>query len=258
MSSLPSTSRATISLAASAMGCEVGGLAGKFDIRSRQRLLAGGVDKKTADAVEEVISGSAGDRPRFTQALAGLQNLFHHDPGLGSGAAEPYANTLRVAQAIDMIDADAVKHALQQPSQHQAMRIGEDLFVLHAQPDQSADIEEAAVAEIASGRAPERQTIILPFQHRVEQVVIGVECGDRSSIAPATSGEDPMRPVDGGLQHSDIALAAVHALAVGRGRKWQRGERIGDERQFVAAASLRRPRQQVVQRARRHRERSDR
>ena len=81
---------------------------------------------KTSDAVHEVISGGPRDRPRFAQALARLQNFFHDDPGLGSGAREPLQIRLGIAKTVCVIDTDAVKHALQQPSHDQAMRVGEN------------------------------------------------------------------------------------------------------------------------------------
>ena len=77
-----------------------------------------------------------------------------------------------------MVDAHAVEHALAEPAQDQRVRVGEDPLVLHAQADQGVDVEEAPIAEIAAGRAPERQPIVLALEQRVKRVGIGVELAD--------------------------------------------------------------------------------
>ena len=172
----------------------IDGLAGELGIELGEWLLAGGIDEQAADAIQEVVASGAGHRPGIAKALARFEDFLDHDPGLRGRPMQPLAIGLRVAQAIRVVNAHPVEHALSEPSQDQRVRVGEDLFVLHAQGDQGVNVEEPPIAEIASCGAPERQAIVLALEQRVQGIGIGVELGRprhrRPQLPPAALPAD--------------------------------------------------------------------
>src|SRR5262245_57425552 len=99
-----------------------------------------------------------------------LQNLFDYDPGLRCGAPQPLQVLERIMQAVDMIDAHAVQRTFSQPAQDKAVRVAKNLLIFHPQANQAVDVEEAPVAEVAPCGAPERQPVVLAFEHLMQKI----------------------------------------------------------------------------------------
>ena len=77
---------------------------------------------------------------------------------------QPVGVLLGVAQPVGVVDPQPVDDPLGDPPQDQLVRVGEDLGVLDPQADQRVDIEEAPVAELALGRAPVGDAVVLLFE----------------------------------------------------------------------------------------------
>src|SRR5690242_2904589 len=107
-----------------------------------------------------------------------LQNLLDYDPGLRCGAPQPLQVLERIAQAVDVIDAYAIQYAFSQPAQDKAVRVVKDLLIFHPQANQTVDVEETSVTEVTACGAPERQPVVLPFEHLMQKINVGVEPAD--------------------------------------------------------------------------------
>jgi hypothetical protein len=71
-------------------------------------------------------------------------------------------NTVRIGEAVGMVDAQAVRLALRDELHHAPMRRREDVLALGAQAGEIVDVEEAAVVDVVGGHAPEREAVGLP------------------------------------------------------------------------------------------------
>ena len=71
----------------------------------------------------------------------------------GEAALQAAQVCLGIEQAIDMIDAQAVDHAVLDQTQHALVRVIEHFRQLDAQARQIVDVEEAAVVDIVGGDA---------------------------------------------------------------------------------------------------------
>ena len=80
-----------------------------------------------------------------------------------------------IAQAVGMVDADAIEHAALQPLENQRVGFFEDVLALDAQADERVDVEEASVAELLIGSLPVGKAIVLLVEEVVEGVEICVE-----------------------------------------------------------------------------------
>ena len=73
-----------------------------------------------------------------------------------------------VAEAVGVVDPEAVEHPLADPLEDQAVAVLEDPLVLHPQADQRVDVEEPAIVQLLDGGLPEGQPVILPFEEGVD------------------------------------------------------------------------------------------
>jgi hypothetical protein len=79
------------------------------------------------------------------QLLARLQDLLHDDPRAAGLLGQPVEVAAGIGQAVRVVDAQAVQHAVAHLLQQQRVRGVEDLRDLDAHPGQRRDVEEAAV-----------------------------------------------------------------------------------------------------------------
>ena len=111
------------------------------------------------------------------QGFAGFEDLLDHDPGVTRGLAEPVAVLGGVAEAVGVVDAEAVDDPLVDPVEDEPVAVLEDLLILHPEADQGVDVEEPAVIQLLDGRLPVRQAIVLPFEQRIDLGRRGVDLG---------------------------------------------------------------------------------
>src|SRR6202008_3185142 len=103
-------------------------LTGELAVEVGERCLAVWINEKAGDAIQEVVPGGPGDRPALGQRLFGVQNLLHDDLGVRRACTQARGFLQRIAQAIRMVDAQAVDHTLTYPIEHTAMSVLEDLL----------------------------------------------------------------------------------------------------------------------------------
>jgi hypothetical protein len=228
-------------------------LSRQFPVEVGQRPFSLRIDEQAAGPVQEVVAGGPLHRPGLAQGLPRLQDLLHHDPGFRGFVAEPLQVLLGIAQAVRMIDAHAVQHPVAQPLEHQGVGVQENPLVLHAQADQGVDVEEAPVVQLLAGGAPEGQPVVLALEQLVELVRIGVDLGDRLVQRPRHLGLLLSEPGELPGEHLLVPMPAGDALAVGGGRERELAQGVGDEGEVGRVAPPGRPRDQGVERARRHR-----
>ena len=70
------------------------------------------------------------------------------------------------------------------------MNIGKDLLMLSPKADQRVNVEKSAIPKVLRGRAPERQTIVLPFQQIVQCLVVPVNFFD-GAVNGSGCDQDP-------------------------------------------------------------------
>ena len=133
-------------------------------LERRQGRLAGGVGEHAVDERERVVAGGAGGRPLGRQLLPRLEDLLDQDVGTAGQRGEVVEVALGVAQAVGVVDAEAVDEALVEPALDLDVGLGEDLGVLDAHGGEGVDREEAAVVEVLVGRAPVDQLVVLLLQ----------------------------------------------------------------------------------------------
>src|SRR5687768_13396777 len=92
------------------------GLAGELGIEVGERLFTSGIHEQAADAIEEIVARGAGYGPRSTQPFARFEDFLNNDPGLWCRAIQALAISLRVAQAIRMVNAHPVEDPLAKPA----------------------------------------------------------------------------------------------------------------------------------------------
>ena len=147
-----------------------------------------------------------------------------------------------------MVDPQPVERAVREPCQHEPVRVSKDVLVLDPQPDQAVDVEESPVAEVARRRAPVRETEVLALEQRVQQVDAGIHLGDHRVNRPGrvrVLGKEPRERI---VEDVLVSVATLDARLIGRRRRGELAERLGDERERFGSRSLGRGRQQHVER----------
>ena len=75
---------------------------------------------------------------------------------------------MRIAQAIDVIEAQPLQLALRDQTAHEAMDGGKCGGILHPQSSEAVDVEEAAVVDFAAREPPMSEAIILPLEQAMQ------------------------------------------------------------------------------------------
>ncbi|MHC2176207.1 hypothetical protein ACVIQW_005594 [Bradyrhizobium diazoefficiens] len=158
-----------------------------------QRLQPLGVDQHLRDDVHPLIAGGALDAGEMRQVLVLAQDLFDHGvERLGVALrvahqpAQPLAVLGGIAQAVDVIEPDAVQPAVGHELLHQPVRGSECAGVLDAQAGEPVDVEEAAVVDVAGGEPPMTELVVLALQQmmqrqRLRRTILGRTIGGKAA-----------------------------------------------------------------------------
>jgi hypothetical protein len=138
-----------------------------------------GVREQAAKQTDEVVAGSALDRPIGAQVFACGKDLLHDDVGVADGFAQPNQVGVRIAQSIDMIDAHAFNESAQDQLERERVRDLEDIAILDPHTGQVGDVEEATIVDPPGAAPPELQAIRLLAEDAFQlgRLVDGVERG---------------------------------------------------------------------------------
>ncbi len=114
---------------------------------------------------QRVVPGGPRHRPAGRQPLPPGQDLLHHHPAaVPHRRAQPPQVPLRIGEPVHVVDpqpgGDPVPHQLQ----HLRVRRREHLGVLHPDPDQLRDGEEAPVVQLGTGLPPPGRPVPLRGQ----------------------------------------------------------------------------------------------
>src|SRR5699024_4536522 len=139
--------------------------------RLPQRLGTTGFDQDLLDAPGGVVAGSPGDGPVLRQLLVGGEDLLHHGPDAAGGAVQPVQVPGGVGEAVRVVDEQGVDRSGLYQFQQQAVGAGEDILVLHPQPDEGVHIEKPAVVDLPG--APVGQPVVLLLEQVGQRQVFG-------------------------------------------------------------------------------------
>ena len=191
-----------------------------------QQRLAGRIDEQPADVVEELVADGARHRPVAGSRSLEAEDLLDPDPP-GAAVAQAAQITRGIGEAVGMVDAQPVDHALLQQPQDQAVGRVEHLLELDANPGEVVDVEEATVA------AADRVDV----EEALAQLRIGPEAV--GGIGRHVVGYD--------VEHDP------HAGAVSRGRQLPEGrlaaEIVGEPRRVDDVVAVRRAGARLQRRA---------
>jgi hypothetical protein len=197
--------------------------------------LRGRIHQHAVHLVGQPIAGGAVQRPAWQGLAVGLDLLAHHvqrqhasagrsgtDP-TRVGRLQPLEIPRRIAQAVGVVDAQAIDAAGRGQIQHEPVRGLEHLGLLHAQRGQFVDVEEAPVVD--RGRLAAQRARAFT-QHR------GGRC------APPGGGRLSGRQHGMGIGQRGQRLAS-HARAKRRGTRKHRRQRGRVEREAMIEVAQR-------------------
>ena len=204
----------TVALAASSMAVK----SLRSPVKSRQlrssRSRPVALDQHARNDVEPFVAGGAGDAGKGRHRLAIGEDLLDHDiewvamPLLADELAQAAGVLRGIAQAVDVVEAQALQFAgLDQP-RHQRMDGAEGGRVLDAQAGEIVDVEEAPVVHRREGDAPIGQPIVLAFEQAMQRGGAGFAVG--------TIDGKPARDQRGGAVDAGEPLLERWRLAIAR------------------------------------------
>ena len=124
---------------------------------------------------------------------------------------------------------------LAHPFEHTAVRVLEDLLVLHPQSDERVDIEEAPVAQVAVRAAPPCEAIVLQIEQRVQRVGISVHVGDGLIDGGRGKRVVVQKTTELLAEHGLVAMSSADAGTIGCGRPGELAEGVGEKRERIRA-----------------------
>ncbi len=134
----------------------------------------GGVDEEAVEQVEEVVARGALNRP-LRQAFVVLENLLDVNRGIAGRLPQSLQVGRRVAQAVDVVDAQPVDASVLDETEDETVHVVEHGFVLDAQADEAVDVEEAPVVDLPRGRFPVDEPVMLPLEQRQQGIRVVVQ-----------------------------------------------------------------------------------
>ncbi len=108
-----------------------------------------------------VVTGHTRDRPIRRQLLGELGDLLHDDPGIGSRSGQPLQILTGGRQPVGMVDTDATHPVVGDPPQNLPVGGLIDLGILHPQPGELGDGEEAAIVQIGRRQSIADEPVVL-------------------------------------------------------------------------------------------------
>ena len=142
-----------------------------------ERLEAVAVDQHLRDRVHPLIAGGAVDAAEARQLFVLAENfLDHHVERLGSVAlrvADQAAQALEIlrgiAQAVDVIEPQALQLSVRDQSFDQAMDGIEGAGILDPQSGQRIDVEKAPIVDVAGSQPPMAELVVLALQQMMQR-----------------------------------------------------------------------------------------
>src|SRR5262249_19887232 len=146
------------------------------------------------DGDHPFVAGGALNAGKARQALVLAKDLFDHGverlcPALrlADEAAQSLAILRGIAQAVDMVETQALQLAVGDELLDQPMRRLEGRGVFHPQAGEAVDVEEAAVVDIARRKTPVAELVVLPLQEvmqreRLYRAIPGGAIGRKSAF----------------------------------------------------------------------------
>src|SRR5215470_7456646 len=108
---------------------------------------------------------------------------------------------MRVTQSIDVVEAQSMQAAFGDEAADERVNRIEGAAVLDGKSGQRVDVEESPIVDLAPGKPPMREAIVLAL----EQVMEG-EDGVRSPAASAVSAQSPLDHVLAASDRSELRL----------------------------------------------------
>src|ERR1700682_2578922 len=205
----------------------LGSLQGRFEFRLLvadlppnlvERLEAVAIDQRLRDRIHPLIAGGAVNAAKRTQLFMLAENLLdHHVEGFWRAAlclADQAAQALKVlrgiAQAVDMVETQALELSLRDQCFDEAMDGVERAGILDPQSSQRVDVEEATVIDIAGSQPPVAELVMLAFEQGMQRLRL------RRVIRSCPIGVQPARDNFGASgNRSQLRLEVRRFRAVG-------------------------------------------
>ena len=93
---------------------------------------------------DKLVAGGAGYRPVCGELLTFCENFFDRDVTVGPGGlTQALQIAQRIRQTVDMVNAQAVHHALVDQLKDQSVGVVEDRIILNPNADQPGYLKEA-------------------------------------------------------------------------------------------------------------------
>lgn len=177
------------------------------------------VEERTADANQDVVAGGVLGGPG-RQLLAASEELLDDDPRLRRGGAQPLEMNGGIAQAVAVVDAQAVDLAGVHPGEDAAVHGVEHRRFLDAQRDQGVD-----VGRVPPPPHPTARDCLPPSTALRAAVRRASVTGTVESTRRPPSGRAPVRR---GWRATPSGCATAFARGCGdraAGRGWRRADR---------------------------------
>src|SRR5262245_28424340 len=125
---------------------------------------------------------------------------------------QPSEILMRVSQAVDMVEAQALQLPVRKEPAHQSMDGGKGGGVLHAQARKAVDVEEAPVIDLAAGQLPMGEAVILPLEQAMQmEHCCASACCRAIGLEPAL--DDRRGAVDRGERRLESGGGVVRGIA---------------------------------------------
>ena len=201
LNSLASMVSMTVSLASSTHGGQIAPFAGEVAPGLLEPVESAAVDQHARNDVEPFVARGAGDAGKLRRRLAVGEDLLDDDvegrrqavlaPQLAHELLQAPGILRGVAQAVDMVEPQALQRVGRDQSCHQRVDRLERRGMLDAQAGEVVDVEKAPVVDRRERDAPIGETVMLPFEQAVQRrgaglavVAIGARARARSLPAP--------------------------------------------------------------------------
>src|SRR5262249_52741221 len=134
------------------------------------------VEQEARDEVEPFVPCGAGDPGKTRQALPVAQDLFRHQversvlrPAFDlDQSMQPAEILMRVTQSIDVVEAQSMQTAFGDETADERVNRVEGAAVFDGKPGQRVDVEESPIINVAAGKPPMREAIVLALEQVME------------------------------------------------------------------------------------------
>ncbi len=219
------------------------------------------VGEDAVDAAQGVVAGGAVHRPGGGQHLPVGEDLLHDGPPAAGRLVQLPQIRVGVGEAVRVVHAQTVEHALVEQPQDRPVRGPEDLRVLHADADEVRDAEEPPVVQLRAGQPPpggavplgvdqprqrqpggalaEREDVVVVAQ----DVAVDGEVVDLGAERVAEDGEQELSALRLPVDVEPACVRRLRALAqdlpqravVARGHRHVVGDDVHDQAEAVLA-----------------------